>query len=204
MTTQVISAQAVKELRDKTGAGMMDSKKALVEALGDLEKATKILRERGIAKAAKKEGRVTKEGLIYSYIHPGDKLGVLVEINCETDFVARTEQFQTLAKELAMQVAAAGPLVVSPEELPAELLEQEREVFKNQALNEGKPEQVVEKIVEGRIKKYQQEVCLLLQPFIKDQDRTVGDLITDTVAQLGENISIRRFVRFRLGEDGTA
>jgi len=204
MTTQAISAQAVKELRDKTGAGMMDSKKALVEALGDLEKATKILRERGIAKAAKKEGRATKEGLIYSYIHPGDKLGVLVEINCETDFVARTEQFQALAKELAMQVAAAGPLVVSPEELPAELLEQEREVFKNQALNEGKPEQVVEKIVEGRIKKYQQEVCLLLQPFIKDQDRTVGDLITDTVAQLGENISIRRFVRFRLGEDGTA
>jgi elongation factor Ts len=204
MTTQVISAQAVKELRDKTGAGMMDSKKALVEALGDPEKATKILRERGIAKAAKKEGRVTKEGLIYSYIHPGDKLGVLVEINCETDFVARTEQFQALAKELAMQVAAAGPLVVSPEELPAELLEQEREVFKNQALNEGKPEQVVGKIVEGRIKKYQQEVCLLLQPFIKDQDRTVGDLITDTVAQLGENISIRRFVRFRLGEDGTA
>jgi elongation factor Ts len=204
MTTQKISAQAVKELRDKTGAGMMDSKKALVEADGDLDRATKILRERGIAKAAKVEGRTTKEGLIYSYIHPGDKLGVLVEVNCETDFVARTEQFQALAKELAMQVAAAGPLVVSPEELPALLLEQEREVFKNQALNEGKPEQVVEKIVEGRIKKYQQEVCLLLQPFIKDQDRTVGDLITDAVAQLGENISIRRFVRFRLGEDGTA
>ena len=204
MTTQVVSAQAVKELRDKTGAGMMDSKKALVEADGDIEKATKILREKGIAKAAKKEGRATKEGLIYSYIHPGDKLGVLVEINCETDFVARTEQFQALAKELAMQVAAAGPLVVSPEELPAELLEQEREVFKNQALNEGKPEKVVEKIVDGRIKKYQQEVCLLLQPFIKDQDRTVCDLITDTVAQLGENISIRRFARFRLGEDGTA
>lgn len=204
MTTQVVSAQAVKELRDKTGAGMMDSKRALVEADGDLELATKILREKGIAKAAKKEGRVTKEGLIYSYIHPGDKLGVLVEINCETDFVARTEQFQALAKELAMQVAAAGPLVVSPEELPAEVLEQEREVFKNQALNEGKPENVVEKIVEGRIKKYQQEVCLLLQPFIKDQDRTVGDLITDTVAQLGENISIRRFARFRLGEDGSA
>jgi elongation factor Ts len=204
MTTQAISAQAVKELRDKTGAGMMDSKKALVESDGDIDKATKILRERGIAKAANKEGRATKEGLIYSYIHPGDKLGVLVEINCETDFVARTTQFQALAKELAMQVAAAGPLVVSPEELPAELLEQEREVFKNQALNEGKPEQVVEKIIEGRIKKYQQEVCLLLQPFIKDQDRTVGDLITDTVAQLGENISIRRFARFRLGEDGTA
>ena len=203
MTTQAVSAQAVKELRDKTGAGMMDSKKALVEADGDIEKATRILRERGIAKAAKKEGRATKEGIIYSYIHPGDKLGVLVEINCETDFVARTEQFQALAKELAMQVAAAGPLVVSPEDLPAELLDQEREVFKNQALNEGKPEPVVEKIVEGRIKKYQQEVCLLLQPFIKDQDRSVGDLITDTVAQLGENISIRRFARFRLGEDGT-
>lgn len=197
-----VTAQAVKELRDQTGAGMMDSKKALVEAGGDVEKAAKILRERGIAKAAKKEGRTTKEGLIYSYIHPGDKLGVLLEINCETDFVARTDLFKSLAKELAMQVAAASPLVVTPDELPAELLDNERDVYRNQAKNEGKPDAVVEKIVEGRIKKYQQEVCLLLQPYIKDQDRTVTDLVTETVAKLGENISIKRFARFRLGEDG--
>jgi len=199
--SEAVTAQAVKELRDQTGAGMMDSKKALVEAGGDVEKAAKILRERGIAKAAKKEGRATKEGLIFSYIHPGDKLGVLIEINCETDFVARTEQFKALAKELAMQVAAASPLVVAPEQLPAHLLESERDVYRKQAQNEGKPDAVVEKIVEGRIKKFYQEVCLVMQPFIKDQDRTVADLITDTVAVLGENISVKRFARFRLGED---
>lgn len=199
--SEAVTAQAVKELRDQTGAGMMDSKKALVEAGGDVEKAARILRERGIAKAAKKEGRATKEGIIYSYIHPGDKLGVLIEINCETDFVARTEPFKALAKELAMQVAAASPLVVAPEQLSAHLVESERDVYRKQAQNEGKPDAVVEKIVDGRIKKYQQEVCLIMQPYIKDQDRTVADLITDTVAVLGENISVKRFARFRLGED---
>jgi elongation factor Ts len=200
--SEAVTAQAVKELRDQTGAGMMDSKKALVEAGGNVELAAKILREKGIAKAAKKEGRATREGLIYSYIHPGDKLGVLIEVNCETDFVARTDQFKGLAKELAMQVAAAAPLVVTPEELPAHLLDAERDVYRNQAKNEGKPEAVVDKIVEGKLKKYQQDVCLLLQPYIKDQDRTVGDLVTETVAVLGENIAVKRFVRFRLGEDG--
>lgn len=198
-----ISAQTVKELRDKSGAGMMDCKKALEEAGGDVEKAMQLLRERGISKAAKKEGRATKEGIIFSYIHPGDKLGVLLEVNCETDFVARTDDFKGLAKELAMQVAAAGPLVVAPEELSEDLLKGEREIYRQQALNEGKPEAVVDKIVEGRIKKYQQEVCLLLQPYIKDQDKTVADLVTETVAKLGENISVRRFARFRLGEDAT-
>jgi len=199
-----ITAQAVKELREKSGAGMMDCKRVLQEADGDLEKAMQLLRERGIAKAAKKEGRATKEGIIYSYIHPGDKLGVLVELNCETDFVARTDDFRALAKELAMQVAAAGPLVVAPENLSEDMIAKEREIYRQQALNEGKPEKVVDKIVDGKIKKYQQEVCLLLQPYIKDQDKTVSDLVTETVAKLGENISVRRFARFRLGEDGTA
>lgn len=199
---EAVTAQAVKDLRDQTGAGMMDAKKALVEAGGDVEAAAKLLREKGIAKAAKKEGRATREGVIYSYIHPGDRLGVLIEINCETDFVARTEQFRSLAKELAMQVAAASPLVVTPEQLPAHVLETERDVYRNQAKNEGKPDAVVEKIVEGRVKKYHQEVCLLLQPYIKDQDRTVADLVTETVAKLGENITVKRFARFRLGEDG--
>jgi len=202
MTEATITAQAVKELRDRTGAGMMDAKKALVEAGGDPEAALKLLRERGAAKAAQREGRATKEGLIYSYIHPGDKLGVMIEINCETDFVARTEEFRAFAKELAMQVAAASPLVVEPKDLPESLIEAERELYRVQAQNEGKPEHVVEKIVEGRIKKYQQETCLILQPYIKDQDRSVSDLITHAVAKLGENISVRRFARFRLGEDG--
>jgi len=199
---EAVTAQAVKELRDQTGAGMMDAKKALVEAEGDVSKAAKLLREKGIAKAAKKEGRATREGIIFSYIHPGDRLGVLIELNCETDFVARTEPFRGLAKELAMQVAAASPIVVTPEQLPENLVEIEREVYRQQAKNEGKPDAVVEKIVEGKVKKYQQDVCLLLQPYIKDQDRTVADLVTETVAKLGENITVKRFSRFRLGEDG--
>jgi len=203
MTETAIGAQSVKVLRERTGAGMMDCKRALSEAGGDLERAVLLLREKGIAKAAAKEGRATKEGIVYSYIHPGDKLGVLIEINCETDFVARTDDFRELAKELAMQVAAANPMVVVPEELKASDLESEREVFRKQAENEGKPAAVVEKIVEGRIKKYQQEVCLVLQPYIKDQDKTVTDLVTSVVAKLGENISVRRFARFRLGEDQT-
>ncbi len=204
MTDTTVTAQSVKALRDKTGAGMMDSKKALVEAGGDLDLATKLLREKGIAKVAKREGRATKEGLVYSYIHPGDRLGVLIELNCETDFVARTDDFRDLAKEMAMQIAAANPQVISADELPQEAIDEERDTLRKQALNEGKPEAVVEKIVEGRIKKYQQEACLLLQPFIKDQDRTVGDLLTATASKVGENITISRFVRFRLGDDTPA
>lgn len=204
MTDTKVTAQSVKALRDKTGAGMMDSKKALVEAGGDIDKAARLLREKGVARATKREGRATKEGLVYSYIHPGDRLGVLLELNCETDFVARTDDFRELAKEMAMQIAAANPQVITAEELPQEAIDEERDTLRKQAQNEGKPEAVVEKIVEGRIRKFQQEVCLLLQPFIKDQDRTVGDLLTATASKVGENITVSRFVRFRLGDDSSA
>lgn len=195
-----ITAQQVKELREKTGAGMMDCKKALSEADGDLEKASQLLREKGIAKAASKAGRATKEGAIVSYIHPGDKLGVMVELNCETDFVARTDEFKELGKNIAMQVAAANPLVVSREDVPEDLLNKEREIFKSQALNEGKPEHIVEKIVDGRLEKYFQEVCLLDQAYIRDTDKSVGEMLKETVGKLGENIVVRRFERFALGE----
>jgi elongation factor Ts len=195
-----ITASLVKELRDKTNAGMMDCKKALEEADGILEKAIELLREKGIAKAAKKSGRSTKEGVISSYIHPGDKLGVLVEINCETDFVARTDDFKAFVKDVAMQVAAASPLVVTREELCQEDIEKEKQIFKNQALNEGKPEKILDKIVEGRIEKYYKEVCLMEQPFIRDQDKNITDLLNEVIGKLGENMSIKRFCRFRLGE----
>jgi len=195
-----ITAKMVKELRDKTGAGMMDCKKALSESSGDVEQAIKNLRERGIAAAAKKADRATSEGIVFSYIHPGDKLGVLVEIACETDFVARTDDFRTLAKDIAMQIAATAPRVVTREELPSDALEAEKEVYRNQALNEGKPEKIVEKIVEGRVEKFYSEVCLMEQPFVKDTDRTVTEVLTDAIGKIGENIKVRRFVRFRLGE----
>jgi len=195
-----ITAQSVKELRDKTGAGMMDCKKALTEVDGNIEKAIEYLREKGIAKAAKKSGRATKEGLIYSYIHPGDKLGVLVEINCETDFVAKTDDFRALVKDVAMQVAAAGPLFLNREEVSAEDIEKEKQIYKNQALNEGKPEKIIDKIVNGKIEKYFKEVVLMEQAFIRDQDQTISDLVNATIAKLGENMSVKRFVRFRLGE----
>lgn len=195
-----ISAATVKELRDKTNAGMMDCKRALEEANGEIEKAIEILREKGIAKAAKKSGRATREGLIASYIHPGDKLGVLIEINCETDFVAKTDDFKALVKDIAMQVAAAGPLVVSREELSEEMIEKERQIYKTQALNEGKPEKIIDRIVDGKIEKYYKEVCLLEQPYIRDQDKTVTDLLNEAIAKLGENMMIKRFARFRLGE----
>ncbi len=195
-----ITAQQVKELREKTGAGMMDCKKALSEADGDIEKASQLLREKGIAKAASKAGRATKEGAIVSYIHPGDKLGVMVELNCETDFVARTDEFKELGKNFAMQVAAANPLVVSREEVPEDILKKEREIYKTQALNEGKPEHIVEKIVDGRLEKYFQEVCLLEQAYIRDTDKSVGEMLKETVGKLGENIVVRRFERFALGE----
>ncbi len=195
-----ISAKTVKELRDKTNAGMMDCKKALEESGGDLEKAVEVLREKGIAKAAKKSGRTTNEGIVASYIHPGDKLGVLLEVNCETDFVAKTDDFKNLVHDISMQVAAANPLVVSREELPQEVLEKEKQIYKTQALNEGKPEKIVEKIVDGRIEKYYKEVCLLEQPFIRDQDKSVTDLLNEAISTLGENITIKRFCRYRLGE----
>ncbi|MDD4052498.1 MAG: translation elongation factor Ts [candidate division Zixibacteria bacterium] len=195
-----ITAKMVKELRDQTGAGMMNCKKALAEADGDFEKAIKHLREQGIASAAKKAGRTTSEGIIFSYIHPGDKLGVLVEINCETDFVARTDDFRTFAKDVAMQVAAADPKVVSREDVSAEMIAAERDVYQNQAKLEGKPEKIIDKIVDGKLEKFYAESCLLEQAFVKDTDRTITDLLTQTIAKIGENIKIRRFIRFRLGD----
>ncbi|MEE9555528.1 MAG: translation elongation factor Ts [candidate division Zixibacteria bacterium] len=195
-----ITAKAVKELREMTGAGMMDCKKALVESDGDMEKAVAFLRKQGLSKAAKKSDRSANEGLIYAYIHPGSKLGVLLEINCETDFVARTDDYQSLAKDISMQVAAANPLVVERDQLDQTALEKEKEIYRTQALNDGKPEKVVEKIVEGRLSKYYQEVVLLEQPFVKDQDMTVKDLLNSAVSKMGENIIVKRFVRFRMGE----
>jgi elongation factor Ts len=195
-----ISAKMVKELRDRTGAGMMDCKKALAEVNGDIDKAIDFLREKGLAAAAKKSGRITAEGLVSSYIHGEGRIGVLVEVNCETDFVAKTDEFKELVKDIAMQVAAAKPEYVAREEVPVAAVEHEKEVLKAQALNEGKPEHIVEKMIQGRIDKYFKEICLLEQPFIKDPDKTVQQLVTEKIAKIGENISIRRFVRFELGE----
>ncbi|MCB2202027.1 translation elongation factor Ts [bacterium] len=195
-----ITAKMVKELRDKTGAGMMDCKKVLGETDGDFEKAVTVLREKGIAKAASKAGRATSEGVIASYIHQGDKLGVMVEINCETDFVARTDQFQKFARDVAMHVAAASPLCVSREEMDQETLAKEREIYRHQAENEGKPANIVDKIVDGKVEKYFAEVVLLEQPFIKDPDKSVGELVKETIGSLGENIIVKRFARFALGE----
>ncbi len=195
-----ISASQVKELREKTGAGIMDCKKALSESKGDMEAAIKYLREKGLAAAQKKAGRTTAEGIVYSYIHGGGRIGVLLELNCETDFVARTEDFQQLAKDLAMHIAAMNPRYVSREDVPGEVIEKEKEIYMNQARESGKPEQVIEKIAQGKLEKFFKEVCLLEQPFVKDPDRTVEKLITEAVARLGENINVRRFVRFRVGE----
>jgi len=195
-----IDSKLVKELRDKTGAPMMDCKRALEKANGNIEKALDYLREQGIAKASQKAGRSTREGLIYSYIHPGEKLGVLLEINCETDFVARTDDFRNLTKDVAMQVAASNPITIKREDFPSELLEKEKEIYKAQALKEGKPEKILDKIIQGKLEKYFQEFCLLEQPFIKNEDRTVKQRIDETIAKLGENITVKRFVRFRLGE----
>lgn len=194
-----ITASMVKELRETTGAGMMDCKKALVETNGNIDEAVKYLREKGIAKAAKKMDRVASEGIISSYIH-GGRIGVIVEINSETDFVAKNAEFQEFGKDIAMQVAAANPLYVRIDEVPAEAIEKEREILRNQALNEGKPAQIVDKMVEGRIAKYYKEVCLLEQPFIKDPDKTIDQLLKEKIAVIGENLSIRRFSRFEVGE----
>ena len=191
----------VQELRAKTNVGMMDCKRALVESDGDMEKAIELLRTRGIAKAEDRAHRAAKEGLITSYIHTGSKLGVMLEVNSETDFVARTDQFQTFARDLAMHIAASAPVAVSRDELDESSIERERRIFRQQALDEGKPERVLDRIVEGRVEKYFQEVCLLEQPFVKDPDKTVRDMLMELIAQCGENVSIRRFVRFVLGEE---
>ena len=196
-----ISAASVKALRDKTGAGMMDCKKALGECNGDEEKAVAWLREKGLSKAQKRAGRATSEGVIGSYIHSNGKLGVMVEIKCETDFVARSDRFLEFAKNVAMQIAAANPVCLTSEEVPADLLAKEKEIFKNQAMEEGKPEAIAEKIVEGRVKKFYKEICLLEQPFIKDDKVTIKDLMNDLIGVIGENIQIGRFTRMALGED---
>ncbi|MCR2805043.1 translation elongation factor Ts [Paenibacillus soyae] len=195
-----VSASAVKELRERTGAGMLDCKKALDETGGDVEKAIALLREKGLAAAANKAGRIATEGVVESYIHAGGRIGVLVEVNCETDFVAKTDQFREFARDIAMQIAAANPKFVRREEVPADEIEKEKEILKNQALNEGKPEKIVEKMVEGRISKYYEEYCLLEQSFIKDPDKTISELLNEKISKIGENISIRRFVRYELGE----
>lgn len=196
-----ISAKDVKALRERTGAGMMECKKALEEADGNIDRAVDILRERGLAAAAKKAGRATSEGLIESYIHAGGRIGVLLEINCETDFVANTEDFRGLAHDVAMHVAAARPLYVRREDVPASVIDHEREVLRAQAKNEGKPDAIVEKMVEGRVDKYYKEVCLLEQPYVKNPDQTIDQLIKEHIARLGEQIQVRRFVRFERGED---
>ena len=195
-----IDAKAVMELRQKTGAGMMDCKKALVEAKGNLDDAIDILRKTGITKAEKKGARQTKEGIIYSYIHAGSRLGVLLEINCETDFVAKTDGFSELAHSIAMQIAATNPLSLDISSIDESVLEREKNIFKEQAKSEGKPEQIIEKMVKGRLQKFYQESCLLEQTYIKDPDKKVKDLITESIATLGENISINRFTRFSIGE----
>ncbi len=198
-----ITAAMVKELRDKTNAGMMDCKKALGECDGDMEKAVDWLRQKGLSVAAKRAGRVASEGQVASYIHAGGKLGVMVEVNCETDFTGKTEEFAAFAKDLAMHIAASNPLCVSEEDLPAEVVEREREIYKAQALEQGKPEKIVDKIVDGKMKKFVSESCLMNQAFVKDTDLTIEDLVNELRAKTGENVQIRRFARFMLGEESS-
>lgn len=196
----MITAEMVKTLRERTGAGMMDCKKALVETNGDIDKAIDFLREKGLAAASKKAGRAATEGAVEAYIHAGGRIGVLVEVNCETDFVAMTDGFKALVKDIAMHIAAASPLYTTREEVPAEIIAHEREILKAQAMNEGKPENIAEKMVEGRVEKYYKDNCLMDQAFVKDADMTIAELIKASIAKMGENISIRRFVRYNLGE----
>ena len=195
-----INAELVKKLREKSGVGMMDCKKALVECQGDFNKASEYLREKGLDKAAKKAARPANQGIIDSYIHLGSKIGVMLEINCETDFVARNEIFKNLSHNIVLHIAAAAPLYVSKDEIPDEVIEKEKDIYRKQAINEGKPANVVDKIAEGRLSKYFQETCLLDQLYVKDNDLTVSDLITENIAKIGENIVIKRFVRWVLGE----
>jgi len=196
----MITAEMVRRLREKTGSGMMDCKKALVEANGDEEKAIEILRERGLAAAAKKSGRIAAEGIVDAYIHGDGRIGVLVEVNIETDFAARNQEFRTFVRDIAMQIAAANPKYVRREEIPENVIEKEKAILRAQALNEGKPEKVVDKMVEGRLEKFFKEVCLMEQPWIRDPDKTIKDLVNEKIAVIGENISIRRFARFERGE----
>lgn len=195
-----ITAEMVRELRERTGSGMMDCKKALVECNGDMEKAIEYLRQKGLATAAKKAGRIAAEGIVDAYIHGGGRIGVLVEVNIETDFAAKNEEFRSFVKDIAMQIAASSPQYVRREEVPQEVIEREKEILMAQAINEGKPANIAEKMVAGRIEKFFKEVCLLEQPFIKDPDKTVKDILNEKIAKIGENISIRRFVRFEMGE----
>jgi elongation factor Ts len=196
-----ISAGEVKKLRDMTGAGMMDCKQALNETNGDTEKAIEYLRKKGIASAAKRSGREVNEGVIMSYIHPGSRLGVLVEVNCETDFVAKTDDFLVLAKDIAMQIAATNPMAVNREDIPKETVDKEMDIFKTQAKNEGKPEHVAEKIIQGRLEKFYQEVVLMEQSFVKNPDKTLKDHLMEVSGKLGENMSVRRFIRYQIGEE---
>ena len=196
----MVSAQQVKELREITGAGMMDCKKALVETNGDMSKAVDYLREKGLAAAAKKSGRVAAEGLVESYIHGAGKIGVMIEVNCETDFVAKTPEFHSFVRDLAMQIAAANPQYLKREEVPAAIVEHEREILRAQALNEGKPEKIIDKMVEGRVDKYYKENCLMEQTFIKDPEKSVTDIVNAQISKIGENIVVRRFVRYQMGE----
>ncbi len=195
-----ITVDMVKRLREMTGAGILDCRKALEETGGDFEKAIDYLREKGLARAARKLERTAREGLVVAYVHPGNRVGVLLELNCETDFVARTPEFQQLAHDLLLQIAATSPRYIRREEIPVEVLEHERQIYLKEALNEGKPPHIAEKIAESRLNRFIQEVCLLEQPFIKDEDRTVGQVIMETIARVGENIVVRRFTRYELGE----
>jgi elongation factor Ts len=198
-----VSLTLVKELREKTGAGLLDCQKALGETAGDLEKALRLLRERGLAKAAKKSARAATDGSIGSYIHPGGKIGVLIEVNCETDFVAKTAEFQQLVRDLGMQVAAAAPRYVSRDDVPDAELESERGIYRVQAVQSGKPEKVIDRIVEGQVERFYKDVCLLEQPFIKQSDRTVEEIVKEAIVRFGVNVAVRRFARFQLGETAT-
>jgi len=195
-----ITASVVKELRERTGAGMMDCKRALQEMNGDMEKAIDFLREKGLAAAAKKAGRIAAEGIVDSYIHMGGKVGVLVEVNCETDFVAKTDDFRALVHDIALQIAAAAPEYLDRAEVPAEIIEHEKTVLRAQALAEGKPEKVVDRMVEGRVEKYYKDCCLLEQLFVKDTEKTIQDMLNNAIAKIGEKITVRRFARFKMGE----
>lgn len=195
-----ITAQMVKELRAATGSGIMDCKKVLAEADGNMDKAIELLRKKGLAKAAKRAGRSTSEGMIYSYIHTGAKLGVLLEVNCESDFVAKTEDFENFAKDIAMHIAAANPAGLVPEDVDQSLIEKEREIYRAQMLEEGKPENIIDKIVDGKVEKFYKDVCLMSQQYIKDPQKTIEDVLKETIGKIGENIQIKRFARFQIGE----
>ena len=196
----MITSAMIKELRVTTGAGMLNCKKALEETNGDIEKAIELLREKGMSAASKKSGRIAGEGIVDSYIHLGGKIGVLVEVNCETDFVAKTADFKSFVRDVAMHIAAINPQYVSKEDIPEKVVEKEKSILKAQALNEGKPENIVEKMVEGRINKFYKEICLLEQPFVKDGDKSVEDIVKEQIVKIGENVKIRRFVRYQMGE----